>query len=255
MEKEKKEEPSVDALKEELKGRARAHAAYRAEKGIGDDIEDIADDDVYDWQEDRYSNLDGKYNELSGTNKRLGEITASDERVAAVMTLVANGKSLRYAMNRIYGKDWQEMSEEESEEEEAGYSEYLADQARRKELDEKSQLNIKEFEKSLSEFAKANKLSDEETDMLESSIFEDVLNMFMGTITKPFIEYKWKGLNYDSDVKEAAKTGEAEGRNAVIEPKVKSLKDIPPQGKVAATGQMKQGPPKNRSFYDGFKKV
>ncbi len=260
----KKEEQTVSpdavegAVVETPKGRAAILAKYKeSNPESGDDIEDDA---LYDYAMGRLSESDEKYNSLAGANTRLAELTGADPKLAGVLSMIAgdDAKSLPYAIAKTYGKDFLSLEGDALEDFEKGYQENLKEVSQSKEAIEKANENIEQYQATLSEFGKENELKEEDVEKLNEAIYNDAINMLNGIIPKEFIEYKWKGLNYDKDVETAAESGMIEGKNEVIEAKMKSMKEVAPAG-GGSTSQKKVGssiPKRKRgSFYDNIKEV
>lgn len=244
--------PAAGGTEEKPRGRAAMMAAYKAmNEGAGDDV---SDDDLYDWSLGRSSDLEGKWNDLAGANKRLAELTAADPRLAAVLTMISgeDPKSLPYAVARVYGKDFLSLEGEELDDFEKGYREQLAELSESKRAMDAANANIDEYRKNLDQYAKENGLNEEEVSGLDTAIYTDVINMLNGIIPTDFIDRKWKGMNYERDVQDAADAGVAEGSNRKIEARMRQLAETPPEGGVSPSASRKNVPvrPKDGSFWD-----
>lgn len=240
-----------------LRGRAAVLARW---KESNPDAEDDPDDDsLYDYMSDSHSKLQGQYDELSGANGRLAELAARDPRLAAVLSMVAGdeAKSFPYAFARVYGKDMLDMDEEALEEFEKGYQENLDDLAKSNQKLEAARKNIEGYKQNLAEFGKHNNLTDDQLDELNAAIFADAENFLTGVIPMDYIEYRWKGMNYDKDVQDAADTGVVEGKNQAISEKMAKVEEPPPipdMGESTNAGRKPAAPPSNKrkSFFDGM---
>ena len=241
------------------KGRAAALARYK--ERFPDSGDDVDDDTLYDDALGGITESEGKYKELADSNSRLADMAAKDQKLMAVLSLISGDKkvSLPYAMARIYGKDWMSLEGEALDDFENGYQEYLAEIASSKEALDASSKNIEEYQGRLDEFGKSNGLSSDDLDKLGSVIEKDAIDILHGIISPEFIDFKWKGMNYDKDVQEAADAGVVEGKGANITAKMKELKDVPAAGGGAQAFPTKNtgtGNPKHKkSIWEDIKEV
>jgi hypothetical protein len=221
------EEVVNDVPKEEtLKGRAATYAAYR--QAHPDAGEELNDDEVDDWRNGSYSELEGKFNNLENASKTLGELFMKDPKIAAFFTRLLNGESPEYAIAREFGKEWSELDDEGLEEANKGYKERLDELSRLKSQRDEVIKNIDEkYIPALQKYVKGNGLKEEDAKRLNDAIFQNVEDTLSGVISSEFIDFVWKGLNYEQDVQEAAETGKIEARNSIIETK-KAQKQTPP---------------------------
>jgi hypothetical protein len=240
------------------RGRAAAFERYRAANpDAGDDVDD---DTLYEHVLGERSAADERYNSLAGANSRLAELVARDPKLATALAMIAGDKpkSFPYAVARVYGKDFFSAEGDELEEFEKGYQEHLKELADNKAAIEAADRNIEEYRNTLAKFAQDNGLGEEEVETLHKAIHEDAINLLQGIIPVEFIGFKWKGLNYEKDVQAAADAGLAEGKNKVIEAKMRKATRTPVAG--GSTTSVKLGPrrvsaKKKRSFFDGAKDV
>lgn len=234
------------------KGRAAFLDSYK--KSNPDSIEDPDDDGLFDHAHSKYSEMEGKYNGMSQANEKLAELVSKDPKLGAVLSMLVgeNSKSLPYAVGSVYGKE----PFDDLDEFEQGYQEQLQRLATSKEEQEKASKNIEEYQGTLEKFGKDNGLTEEQLDEVNSGIMQFAENLLMGIIPAELIDLVYKGLNYDKDVEEAAATGEVEGRNAVIENKMKektASTSIPDMGSTTGAGAVKPKPSQKKSFFDDMK--
>ena len=228
-------------------GRSAILEAYKAENP---DLEDEPDDDaLFGYAHDRH----GK---VSGANAKLAEIVAKDPRAGMMLNLlVGEGKSFPYAAGKVYGSEWPEGDLEEFE---AGYQENLKDLAESNAKQEEANKNFTESLAGISAFVKDNGLGEEQAAQLTEAIYTDAENLLMGIIPAEYVDYKWKGMNYDKDVQEAADTAFVEGRNEAIDIKKKKAAAPPLPDLASGSGAGKSRPaprPQKRgSFFDEFDK-
>ncbi|MDR2917851.1 MAG: hypothetical protein LBV72_00590 [Tannerella sp.] len=226
-------------------------------KSNPDASDDIPDDDLFDYAASRYTDADGRYNELAGANSRLAELTANDPRLAAVLSMIAgeDSKSLPYSIAKVYGKDFLSMEGDALDEYEKKYQEELAELANDKSALEEANRNIEEYHSRVSDFAKSNGLSDEEADGLRSSIYDYAIDILNGIIKPELIELIWKGMNHDRDVQDAADAGLVEGKNTVIKADMKKASTVAPVGGATAGDKPRMKAKERRSWYDELEDV
>lgn len=214
-----------------------------------------ADDDQF--INDIRSRYDKDSEELAGyrgVNEKLKTLIDRDPRFGALISMMNEGKSSEYAIGRIYGRDFLFADEDSLEELEQGYQEQLKELAESKKAREAALKNIEDYKANLQAFASENGLDEEATNALSEAIYTDADNFLNGIIPKEYIEYKFKGLSYDKDVKEAADAGLAEGRNQKIDAKKAKPENLPDVSKGGTYGgkKSKAAPEERKSFYDGF---
>jgi hypothetical protein len=249
-------EEKNDVAVQPLKGRAAMLARYRGHNPeSGDEIDDEA---LWEYAHAGHSELEGKYNQLNGANKRLSELVLNDPKLAAVLSMIAgdNPKSFPYAVGSVYGKDFLDGDLEEFE---AGYQENLKQLAESKKLQAEAEKNIGGSIRNIKKYSSENGLSEEHQTGLYAGIMGFAENLLMGKIPDELIDLVYKGLNYDKDVQEAADTGFVEGKNEKVSATMKTKTDpsIPPSlGTEANGGGDKPLPAKKRgSFFDAIKEV
>jgi hypothetical protein len=234
-------EQTEEKVQEELKpkGRAAALAEYRA---ANPDLQDEPDDDtLHDFRNGRYSELEGQYNELNGANTRLAELVSKDPRLAAVLSMVAgeNPKSFPYAVANVYGKEPFDLEGDALEEFEAGYQESLKRLSESEKARETALKNLGEYETTLNGYVKEKGLTDEQLAEIHNGIMTLADNLLMGVIPVELIDLVYKGMNYEKDVQEAADTGFVEGKNNVIDAKLKKpdTRTVPDLGNGTGAGK------------------
>lgn len=251
----------AEEAKEEIvkpKGRAATLEAYKA--SFPDNTNEPDDESLYDFANNRYSDLEGKHNEMVGSNTKLADLVAKDPKLGSVLSMIAgeNPKSLPYAVSSVYGKDAFELEGDALSDYEAGHQEYLNAQAKSKAEQEQAATNFKESLSRLEKYVADNSLDEERAGKLYSGIMDLGESFLMGNIPDNIFDLVYKGLNYDQDVQEAADTGFVEGKNNVAEAKMKEKTGgaaIPDLNNNTGAGKTKKLPPvKNKgSFYDAFK--
>ena len=218
-----------------LRGRAAYLAKYRERNP--DAADDTADDALYDDALGQLAESEGRYGELAGSNRRLAELVSKDPKLAAVLTMIAgdNPRSLPGAIAKVYGKDFLELDETGLADFESGYREHLQGLAHDREALEEANRNIAAYQGTLDKFGKANRLSEADLDGLGEAVGKFAVDILKGNISEAFIDFIWKGLNYDRDVEDAAAAGEAEGKSSVVKPQLKKMAEVAPVGGGAPT--------------------
>jgi hypothetical protein len=255
-------EETEEKVPEEVKPKGRA-AALEAYKAANPDLQEEPDDDaLHDFHGNRYSELEGrhkevegKYNELNGANTRLAELVAKDPRLAAVLSMIAGEKpkSFPYAVGRVYGKEPFDLEGDALEEFESGYQENLKRLSESEKAREAALKNLGEYEATLSGYVKEKGLTDEQQSEIHSGIMTLADNLLMGVIPSELIDLVYKGLNYEKDVQEAADTGFVEGKNDVIDAKLKKpeTKSVPDLGNGTGAGKNIQRQPRGGLGFPG----
>jgi len=236
------------------KGRAGVLAKWKTANP--DSEGDPTDDDLWGFAGKDYDGLKGKYNEMNGANVKLAELVAQNPQLGAFLSeIVGEGsKSVPYALGKVFGKDWVDADPEEFEK---GYQDNLARLAESKSEQEQAAKNIQEYKANLEKFKVDNELDDAQISELNDAIFADAENFLMGNISPEYIDYKWKGMNYDKDIQEAADTGFVEGKNEVVSAKMQektSDSPIPDLSDGTGAGRSKPLPRKQKkNFFDEIK--
>lgn len=216
-----------------------------------------SDDMFFDDIESLYSEQEQQLGKFSSANQKLAELVAKDPKLGAVLSMLVaeEPKSLPYAVAKVYGKDVFELEGEELEQFETGYQENLSANAELSSKQEEAMKNIEEYKGNLEKFGTDNGLTEEQVESLHDAIFADADNFLMGKIPYEYIEYKWKGLNYDKDVQDAADTGYVEGKNEKIDLKKKDVAPIPDVNNITGAGANKTKPKAKGSFFDEINNV
>lgn len=238
------------------KGRDAILESYRKANPDNPEPDDSA---LYDFAHNRYSDLDKKYNELNGANGQLAEFVAKDPKFGAVLSMMSgeNAKSFPYSMGSVYGNEPFTKDGDARDEFEKGYQENLSRLAESEKMLEQAMKNIETYHTTLNEYGKEKSLSTEQIDEINSGIMQLAENVLTGSIPKELIDLVYKGLNYEKDVDDAADTGFVEGKNTVVEAKIKektAQNSVPHFGNGG--GAAKSVAPKvkkEKNFYEEFK--
>jgi len=251
-------EQTADTKVEPQKGRSAILEAYKAQ--YPDNTEEPDDETLHDFSNSRYSDLEGKHNEMAGANEKLADLVSKDPKLSAVLSMLVGEKpkSLPYAVSSVYGKGAFDLEGDALNDYEAGHQDYLKEEARKKSENERADDNFKKSTIRLNKYYKDNGLDEEQSKKLYSGIMDLAENFLTGNIPDTVFDLVHKGLSYDKDVQDAADTGFVEGKNDVVEAKMKTKKGegvIPDLNNSTGAGKIKKLPPVNskKSFYDAFK--
>lgn len=200
---------------------------------------------------DDYAGDEEELNQYRDTNSKLSDLIEKDPRFGALLSEMSDGKSSEYAIGKLYGRDFLDLDEKGYEELERGYAEHLAQLEKEKSEREEVFRNVERYKGRLQKYASENVLSQEDAERLNDAIAKDAENFLSGIIDESYIDYKWKGMNFESAVKDAAEAGVAEGRNQKIDARMKKAGNIPDLGKSYG-GEKSKAPETRKSFYDGL---
>jgi hypothetical protein len=254
------EKEKIEEKIEEKTGRSSILDDYRA--SYPDEANEPDDAKLYDFAHKRHSDLQGKYEGLSGANNGIAELIGKDPRFGAFLSEIAgeNPKSVPYAFASVFGKGAMGLEGGDLEDFEAGYKEYTEKQAQSESEQREASENFKKSLSNLFEFIKKNNLDEEAGGKLYEGIMNLGESFLMGIVPDEVFDLVYKGLNYEKDVQEAADTGFVEGKGEVVEAKMKQKTEknpVPNLNGVSKGGTEKQAkisPVKKKgSFYDAFK--
>ncbi|MDR1089944.1 MAG: hypothetical protein LBL79_02620 [Prevotella sp.] len=252
------EEKTEEVTEQPLKGRAAWQDRYR--KANPEAREEVDDEDLFEYANGGYSDVENKYNQLNRANSRLAELVAGDPRLGAALSMVTGEgkKSLPYAMGSVFGKDWMDDNLEDFE---AGYQENLKQLAESKKLQEEAARNTEKSIQDIEKYISDNQLGEEDAAQLNENIVAFAENLLMGIVPPALIDLVHKGLNYEQDVQDAIDTGAVQAKNERIEPQLKKLTEtdvVDMGGKTASGAKDKNKPifqPQPGSVYDNLKDI
>ena len=239
------------------RGRESVYNMYKEENPDSED--EVEDDRLYDFMREKYSSANDRLGKMDESNARLNELVAGDPRLGLVLSMIAgeDKKSLPYAIGKVYGKEFLDLDKQGLEDFEAGYQENLKKVAEDKARMDEANENIKTYSETLAAYAEKNGLSEEEMNSINDAMIDLADNILMGKIDEKMIDNVYKGINYDTDVEEAANAGLVEGRNQKIDAKIKSKKASPMAdlGDSTGAGTYKEisVSAKKPSFYESLK--
>jgi hypothetical protein len=252
-------EPTAEAAKEANqtpKGRAAFMAIMQAQNP---DYAPANDDQLFDDAHAQYSAKDAELTKHRDSNSRLAARVSQDPKAGAFLSMFAGDdpKSIPYAYGKVFGKDGQGLEGDEAEEFEKGYQENLAKMAESQKLQEQASKNIEKSMTALDKYCTDNNKTDAEKGIIRGKGFDLADNMLNGIISKDNWAVIDKGNTYDKDIQDAADTGLVEGKNQVIDNKMKNISKAPMPDLGNGTGAGKVIPVKTQvqnggNFFSGF---
>lgn len=243
-----------------VRGRQRFLEMYRE---LNPDVADELDDDtLYSFVDERYLDLDNRYKSLNGANRKLAQLISENPKLGAFLALISGEscKSVPYALANVFGKEVFQLDARGMEEFERGEEEYRKRYKAGLEEQRKAQENFKNYEKTLSAYGKENNLTEDQVYDIHRGVMDIAEELLMGNIPMNIIDLVYKGLNYDQDMQEAIDTGVVEGRNEVIKETLRSKRGNPDRmpdfGNTTGAGRSPKLPGRNKgSFYDSIEEV
>lgn len=222
------------------KGRAGVLAKYRKANPAYEG--EPTDEELWNYAGDNYDSLKDAHRKVMAGQQGLHDYVAKDPRFGAAIGMsFGEGEDkvpFTRALGRLYGPDAFSDDEELSK----GFEEFNENLKKTRESAEEAQRNFEtQTAPRLEKFAKERNLTEDQIDAIFQGLDKIAISMFMGDIPMNIIELVYKGLNYDTDVQEAATTGEIEGKNKKI--RAEMNKKIPQEGIVdlgAGTGALGQ---------------
>lgn len=190
------------------------------------------DEDLDDALYNEYDAYDSESKKLSEENARykqdhdaLSDMFAQNPASASFFDAIRNGEDPLFSLVGLYGvDDIREMldSPEKKKELTEAHQKYLEDAAKEKSLEEEYNKNIDATLDAEADAVENGEITEEELNKAHESLkrkFEMILN---GKWTIDDLKAELRGLNYDTDVRQAAEDGEVRGRNAKIVEKKRS---------------------------------
>lgn len=198
-------------------------------------------------------------NGFRDSNKKLADTFSKNPRFAAMLSDVMKGEDPSTAFVKYFGKDALEASGDEEKMKiiTQANQEYLNRVTESEQLRKTQEQNLQQSESEMTAFQAEKKLTDEDFAKFIDEIYNVLERGLEGLIQNDFLQIFWKGLNYDTDIQEAATTGEIEGRNQKIELENRAQKNsgIPNLNGSNLTKGGKSAPPPpspKRDFFEQF---
>lgn len=241
---EKVEEEIVNTPKEEIvkgtvqspKGRAGVLAKFK--KANPNHEGDPTEDDLWGFAGDDYDSIKGAHNKNLEVQKSFAEFLAKNPRFGGIVEMSHGEGEDKVPVGRAIGRMYGDVLQEDNDFWE-GVKEYESSQAKSREEQKEAQNNFAESLKRFDKFATSNNLSEDQKQDVYDGLMQLADSLLMGDIPDGVFDLVFKGLNYDTDVQEAATTGEIEGQNKKI--RAVMQKRTPQDGVVdmgAGTGAM-----------------
>lgn len=148
-------------------------------------------------------------------DEKFVELINSSPEFADLLYLMGQGASYEEAHAFITGE-----SDIDLDQAKEGWKKSLADrrktESERKKAEEKTKGNFQESFERLDKFSKERKLSADQSSGILNKFDQIMLDLSKGVITDETYEIFYKGMKYDTDVKEEKDKSEVKGRNEAI---------------------------------------
>lgn len=234
------EKPNISLNENAVQAKGREGVLAKFRKANPDFEGEPSDAELWDYAGSDYDSLKDNHKKIIDGQKALHDYVAKDPRFGAAIGMsFGEGEDkipFTRALGRLYGPDAFSDDEELAK----GFEEFNDNLTNTRKSAEEAQHNFETLTvPRLESFAKEKNLTDKQLDEIFKGLDEMATAMFMGDVPQDIIALVYKGLNYDTDVHEAAVTGEIEGKNQKI--KAEMRKKIPQDGIVdfgPGTGSM-----------------
>jgi hypothetical protein len=192
-------------------GRAALLAIFKAKNA---DMTDEPDDEsLMDWAHKgigERDELEGRYNELNGSNERLASIVSEDPRFAQFIAMVAGGENLAFSLGKCFGNMIDNLDDESLEQLRSGQEEYKAKFQKVKD-------NFSAYENNLKAYAEENKLDPKMVERINDAILDLAESFIDRDISREVIELVHKGLDADEDKTAELEAAKLAGKNEAID--------------------------------------
>lgn len=193
----------------------------------------------------------GKYKEA---NDKISDLFYSNPQMAGLFSDVINGTSPEIAFIQRFGegvlaaKDDPAMADEFVKAQQA----YMDKLSSSKKIEQEQEENMNNSLQVLQSFIQDKGMSDEEGEGFFDKIIKAVDDVFMSRWTPELLEIFYKGLNYETDVKDAIEMGRVEGRNEkIIEGQKRSVGDgLPSSVSTSTPEETKRAPGRRYNAFD-----
>lgn len=171
----------------------------------------------------------GKYKEESD---KFIETLNVDPRMASMLMQFKSGKNPVNFLMEEFGDDFKNALEDPNKKEEfaTSYQSWLDKVANDKKLAQECDDNLDATLQILDEYQKEKELTPEQSKEIFDAAYQIILDGIYNKVSKETFDMVAKGLNYDTDIIEKERLAKLQGRNAVIEEKLKSedVSELPP---------------------------
>jgi hypothetical protein len=182
-------------------------------------------DRKFEKPEDYDAALDEHLSELSDyrdkgqiANSKLISLFDAEPQVGDIVRDMINGSTFREALARYVSP--QDLTAIEGDPDYEGWNKNKTAReealGKRKSAEEEFNTNLQMSQQQIADFATENKLSDDQAELLLSSLDNIVAEVKAGKVTKETLLLMKKAVDYDNAVGSAAETGAIAGRNANI---------------------------------------
>lgn len=186
------------------KGRAGVLAKF---KNANPDLkDDPTEDDLWGVAGEDYDSIKGAYNKNIEEQKSFAEFLSKNPRFGGIVGMSHGEGEDKVPIGRAIGRMYGDVLQEDNDFWQ-GVKEYESSQAQSREEQKKAQDNFAESLKRFDQFASSNKLTEEQKQDVYEGLMHLADSLLMGDIPDSVFDLIFKGLNYDTDVQEAATTG------------------------------------------------
>jgi len=208
------QETAKDRLFSKMKGRKPDANWDENPDGVYDELEayDGEREEKLKRSEDNDSKLRGMFLDNPEISGVFSDISAGTHPAVAFIT--------HYGEGIMAAKEDPEVAEQFTKAQQA----YMDKLSSSKDIEGKQEANFQKSLELLGSFTQEKQMSDTEAEGFFEKIMTTVDGVFMMDWTRELLEIFWKGLCYDTDLKDAHKEGVATGRNEKIT--AKSKKDL-----------------------------
>ncbi len=189
-------------------------------------------DEDYDKGFDEYLKHHEDYYERGvESNEKLIKLLDAEPKAKAVLAdAMENGVPFNVALARHFGPE--DLTVEEGDDRYADYKKNIdarnTDLQTRKDSDALYETNMKESDKAVTEFAKEEGDSEEETKAILDKFSDMMQEVFTGKITKATLQAIKRSVKFEKAVQDASDMGELKGKNTKI--KAEMEKEVKPKG-------------------------
>lgn len=239
--------------------RGRAGVLAKFQKANPDYQGEPTDEELWGYAGEDYDSVKGAHKKNLEDQAKFGEFLANNPRFGGIVGASYGEGDDKVSVGRAIGRAYGDVLQEDEDFWKGVEENELAQVQSREEL-EKAQQNFDTLTAPrLEQFAKENNLSEDQIDSILQGLDKMAVAMFMGDIPLDIIDLVHKGLNYDSDIQEAADTGYVEGKGEVVRPALKKLtSDTPIPDMAGGTGAGKNKTRAKKaggSYYDSMEEV
>lgn len=211
---------------EEQKVKSKKDSILERLKGKYPDMQFADDEELFGKINDEYDEYE---NGISGYKKREEELSnmfSSDPRSASFLNSWRKGEDPTIQLVRQFGSEIKDAIDDPEKMEAIAEAnkEYVERVAKEKELNEQYETNLAQSLTNLEKYQSEKGLSDDEIDKGMEILATAASDFIVGKITPETMNMVYAAMNHDADVEQAAIEGEARGKNAKVEEKLRKSK-------------------------------